>query len=195
MKSFLIFLCYLGFHLTCSKPQNSLFFPFPESNLKKACVTTAGEHGTYELEDKCDQATLFNRIGRSDDIDYKGFVGDSGAAVCCVKRTERVSTIQEKIINRLAGTAAEACGAYCVLALDHVHGGKRADVNEFPHMAALGYFRQEKNSTEFNCGGSLISDRFVLTAAHCCNSKINTPYLVRLGRVSLKVVTSIIKLQ
>lgn len=45
-------------------------------------------------------------------------------------------------------------------------GGEKTQVGEFPHMAAVG-FRTENGLNKFNCGGSLISEKFVLTVAHC----------------------------
>lgn len=41
-------------------------------------------------------------------------------------------------------------------------GGTEADEGEFPHMALLG-----RNDETWFCAGSLISENFVLTAAHC----------------------------
>ncbi|CAG9855116.1 unnamed protein product [Phyllotreta striolata] len=66
-----------------------------------------------------------------------------------------------------------------------VVGGVPAKLNEVPFIAILGYRNQKNpNTPKWLCGGSLITYRHVLTAAHCVNNR-NDLYVVRLGDLNL----------
>lgn len=64
----------------------------------------------------------------------------------------------------------------------NIVGGKPADLGAWPWMAALGYRVGNRPGADFRCGGSLISNTWVLTAAHCL---ANLPSNMRLTTVRL----------
>ncbi|XP_017786674.1 PREDICTED: venom serine protease Bi-VSP-like [Nicrophorus vespilloides] len=66
-----------------------------------------------------------------------------------------------------------------------IGGGKPSKPREIPHMAALGFY--SNGEIIWGCGGSLISTKFVLTAAHCLKSQeFGDVKHVRLGDLNLK---------
>ncbi|XP_055903205.1 serine protease easter-like isoform X2 [Eupeodes corollae] len=65
---------------------------------------------------------------------------------------------------------------------NRIYGGNVTKIDEYPWMALIEYKKGE-NGNGHHCGGSLINDRYVLTAAHCISAipETWTPYQVRLG--------------
>lgn len=64
--------------------------------------------------------------------------------------------------------------------------GTSAKDNEFPHMSSIGW--RLWGEISWRCGGSLISERFVLSAAHCTNSVDGKPNVIRVGDRDLQDV-------
>jgi len=65
----------------------------------------------------------------------------------------------------------------------NIAGGSEAPPAKWPWMALLGYTRNGKEGTFFQCGGTLISLKTVLTSAHCLKSSLLE---VRLGETDLR---------
>lgn len=72
----------------------------------------------------------------------------------------------------------DKCKAYAPVII----GGAPAIPKEFPHAARLGH-RDDEGKVNWFCGGTLISNRHILTAAHCVLSFEGTINIVRLGEL------------
>ncbi|XP_075146071.1 snake isoform X2 [Haematobia irritans] len=86
------------------------------------------------------------------------------------------------------GMPRSLSGKMCVASVPLIVGGEITRSEEYPHMAALGW-TQSDNELKWGCGGTLISDQFVLTAAHCATSGGKPPDMVRLGSQNLNVTS------
>ncbi|XP_046392234.1 serine protease snake-like [Ischnura elegans] len=104
----------------------------------------------------------------------------------CREYSQWVYTLEDSPVN-LPGSVRANVSQCAVEETPLIVGGVRAKSAEFPHMAAIGY--GSESNVAWLCGGSLISENFVLTAAHCTSSRSGEAKWVQVG--DLELVSSI----
>ncbi|EDW15445.1 spaetzle-processing enzyme [Drosophila mojavensis] len=67
------------------------------------------------------------------------------------------------------GNVLPSIGTCGIMFANRIIGGIKTELFEFPWMALLQY-KKANNELGFNCGGTLINSRYVLTAGHCVAS-------------------------
>ncbi|XP_062551516.1 trypsin-like [Armigeres subalbatus] len=90
----------------------------------------------------------------------------------------QLETVERKVPLSKQNCPSCACGGADVNS--RIIGGNQSDIRAYPWMAALYYQGQ------FTCGGSLINDRYILTAAHCVARSNAKQFEVFLRRINIR---------
>ncbi|XP_075978591.1 trypsin-3-like [Anticarsia gemmatalis] len=73
---------------------------------------------------------------------------------------------------------------------DSIYGGNNASIKDFPYQVSI-YIVDNVDGDLFYCGGSIISQNYILTAAHCIHRLQPPDLVVQVGSAHLKTGTVI----
>lgn len=66
-----------------------------------------------------------------------------------------------------------------------VVNGVDVEQGEFSHAVAIGWLKWNNFEVDWNCGGALVTESYVLSAAHCMAVDGRKPNVVRMGDIDL----------
>uniref|UniRef100_A0A1A9UFJ1 CLIP domain-containing serine protease n=1 Tax=Glossina austeni TaxID=7395 RepID=A0A1A9UFJ1_GLOAU len=88
--------------------------------------------------------------------------------ICCPERhRQKLPTATPPITSPMSNLLPDTSECGNVLST-RIYGGNKTDIDEFPWMALIEYTKGN-NEKGHHCGGTLISERYVITASHCVN--------------------------
>ncbi|GJQ81839.1 hypothetical protein Trydic_g9868 [Trypoxylus dichotomus] len=133
----------------------------------------------------CSETSEQLKRGRTRNWERCGFQG--GTEIVCCERNKLKARDPVRYTPAVA-----ACESYSELYTTKkkpfIINGANASLGDFPYIASLHIKGVEPGQTKWGeCSGSLISETFVVTAAHCVVRVDNKePVMVRLGKIDLE---------
>jgi len=126
-----------------------------------------------QCQDKSSQCQQYK------DFCYLSSIKKNCPATCktCTTTPTKKPTLAPPVTN-----APGACGKGKDLSISSIIGGSNAQKGDWPWQILL------KNRNKPSCGGTLINNRWVVTAAHCISSFSSKPYSVVVGEHDWKKV-------
>jgi len=153
-----------------------------QPDLNQACVTKEGEYGQCMTINECyPERKIFQTeakdtwiFGLYNTCKYESPRGSQVFGVCCTKYTAQVPRLPqaENEVSEEVDLAARACSPsptnyQCTYDGRRIVNGGEVSRNSYPFMAAMMRVSSYSNRPRQFCGGSLIDESHVLTAAHC----------------------------
>nr|XP_023021633.1 serine protease 7-like [Leptinotarsa decemlineata] len=177
-----------------------------EGQRGRSCRTPNGQSATCTSIYNCE--ILLNVIQTRDEVQLKflrksqcGY--DSDPLVCCGTHANYAKTQSTIEGRRLIGSGGQRNTQFTRNSLipsrascgfqetNKIFDGVDTALDEFPWMVLLQY-TNSSGYPRWSCAGTLISDRYVLTAAHCVTGeilrKVGTLSLARLGEYNTETV-------
>ncbi|RZC34443.1 Trypsin and/or CLIP domain containing protein, partial [Asbolus verrucosus] len=169
-------------------PDDKIVFPddkivFPDWKIE-GCATPDGETGICTSISSCQPILDFldnvpqplslevRNLLKSYICEYEG----KKAQVCCPTKPIKIPKSRPLSIapppnvdnHRNIKLLPKNCGRMDIT--DGIFYGNKTGLFEFPWMALL--FYQTRSGPDFLCGGTIINNRYILTAAHCISNKL-----------------------
>ncbi|XP_069943924.1 uncharacterized protein [Cherax quadricarinatus] len=152
--------------------------PLPNVQMEEDTGTDGGSVSTHGNIPGMIHNTDEDGEGESNSSNYNNSSSNSNTNT---RRTNVTSIFEGAVFHSVEPSLIQKSSCRCGLRLtSKIVGGQPAEIEQFPWMAAF----KLKSTGFIFCGGSIVSDLYVLTAAHCVKDRRAEEVIIRLGETT-----------